>query len=118
MKITNGVLFLIFTSFALVNLNDPDPVLWVVIYGTVALTCLLRIFNMFFRGMTMILMILIGLYALVHLPYFLEWLNTPNKSEIFDEMVYEKLDIEGTREFLGLVLADLTLAFQLYWKRV
>ena len=36
-----------------------------------------------------------------------------NKSELFGEMVYEKPYLEGTREFLGLVLAAITFLFQL-----
>jgi len=36
-KVINWILFVIFLLFALVQLNDPDPVIWFVTYFIVAL---------------------------------------------------------------------------------
>ncbi|MFY0685561.1 MAG: transmembrane 220 family protein [Cyclobacteriaceae bacterium] len=118
MKVINFCLFLLFALFTYVNLNDPDPFLWVLIYGAVALISLLRIFGIFYKSTVFILMIALGVYALLFVPSFWEWLTTDNKSELFGEMVYEKPYIEGTREFGGLVIADMALALQLYWKKL
>jgi hypothetical protein len=62
-----------------------------------------------------ILILIFGLliYSGIHFMYFMDWLQTENKSEIFGEMVYEKPYLEGSREFLGLLLAALALMFQL-----
>ena len=118
MKIAYIVLFVIFLSFSAVQLNDPDPFIWTTIYGVVAMVSLLSLFGIFQRSMVFLLMILVGTYALIHFHYFWDWLLSNNKGEIFGEMIYEKAYIEGTREFIGLVLADLTLAFHLYWKHI
>ncbi len=118
MKVIYFIFFTLFAVFAAVQFNDPDSFIWIITYGVVALVSLLRLFGIFQRTMVFILMILVGLYALLHVQYFWEWLVTSNKGELFGEMIYEKSYIEGTREFLGLVLADLTLAFHLYWKNI
>ena len=39
--------------------------------------------------------------------------NTENKEEIFGEMVYDKPYLEGTREFIGLLLAALVIMYQI-----
>ena len=43
----------------------------------------------------------------------MDWIQIENKNEIFGEMVYEKTYLEGTREFLGLFICDLSLLYQL-----
>jgi len=117
MKIINILIFLLFALFTGWQFNDPDSFIWVTIYGVVSLIAILKVFGIFQRNMVFLIMVALGLYALVHAPYFWEWLTTPNKNEIVGEMVYKKPYIEGTREFLGLVIADLSLAFHLYWKK-
>ncbi len=114
--IVNGILFVLFGLFAIVQINDPDPFLWVMIYGVTGVTALLRIFGIFQRTMVMIILVLIGIYALLHLPSFWYWLTHSNKSALFGEMIYDKPHIEGTREFLGLVIAAIGLGVQFILK--
>ena len=102
-KIINISLAVLFALFAIVQINDPDPVLWVVIYGTVALVYTLRIFGLFRRSTVMIIFALISAYSLLHIGHFWEWLTQPNKMELFGSMIYDKPHIEGTREFGGLL---------------
>lgn len=52
-------------------------------------------------------------YACFHFSLFIDYLQTDNKEEIFGEMVYEKPYLEGSREFLGLLLACVAVAYQL-----
>ena len=100
-----AVLGLVFLSFALLQLNDPDPVRWFLIYFLVAALCLTTLFVRIDRRLLQVFLVLLLAYAVYHLPYFTDWLQTSNKEEIFGEMVYEKPYLEGTREFLGLLLA-------------
>lgn len=53
------------------------------------------------------------IYSGYHFLYFIDFLQIEDKNELFGEMVYEKPYLEGTREFLGLVLAAFALLFQL-----
>jgi hypothetical protein len=52
-------------------------------------------------------------YSVFHFSLFIDYLNTENKEEIFGEMVYDKPYLEGTREFIGLLLAALGIMYQI-----
>jgi Transmembrane family 220, helix len=109
----NILLFIIFALFAVVQLNDPDPTHWVIIYTLVAIVPLTAIYVKIPKLIIWILFTGLLIYAGFYFNYFIDWLNIDRKEEIFGEMVYEKPYLEGTREFLGLILAALSLLFQL-----
>ena len=104
-KIVSIILFLLFAAFAYLQLNDPDPTKWVIIYGVVAIICLLQVFNIESKKGNLMILVVLAIFSLIYIPGFYEWITTPNKDEIFGEMVYDKPYIEETREFLGLVIA-------------
>lgn len=112
-KIVNYILFAVFTIFAFLQLNDPDGVLWFVIYLIVAGVCLLNNFINIPRQLLILITILLVAYAAFHFSLFIDYLQTDNKEEIFGEMVYEKPYLEGSREFLGLLLAAFGIFYQL-----
>ena len=112
-RLINIILFLLFGVFAVIQLNDPDPMRWVLIYGGVALTSLIANYKAIPKAFIWLLVLGLLIYSGIHYKYFIEWLQIENKSEIFGEMVYEKPYLEGTREFLGLVIAAIALLFQL-----
>ena len=115
-KVINWIIGVIFLLFALVQLNDPDPLLWFVTYFVVALFAVL---SNYVRIPTLYYYLAVAgliLFALFHVNYFMEWMTTGNKAELFGEMVYEKPYIEGTREFLGLVLALMAILYLLRQK--
>ena len=113
MKIINGILGILFLVFALLQLNDPDPWVWVGIYGAVALVCgstaLGRYAPKVILGGILLTMFGIGWY----LPDFVNWLQTGMKS-ITTSMKADTPHVELVREFLGLVLVLATLIW-LYW---
>jgi len=111
--IINGVFFVVFTLFAIVQLNDPDPIIWVTLYALVAVISLVGNFRELSRKLIYALFFGYLIYAAYHFLYFIDFLEIENKEELFGEMVYEKPYLEGTREFLGLVLAAFALLFQL-----
>ncbi|MDZ7848198.1 MAG: transmembrane 220 family protein [Owenweeksia sp.] len=106
-RIISFLLFLIFALFAYWQGNDPDAALWITIYGLIALVSLLRLFKIYSRGITLLLMLGLLVYSLFYIPGFVEWLSEPSKGEIFSEVYQEKLYLEETREFMGLVLGFL-----------
>lgn len=111
--IANSLLFVVFSLFAFVQLNDPDPIQWVTIYGIVALVSLLSIFNNIPKGLIYFISIALLIYAGFHFTYFMDYLQIEDKKELFGKMVYEKPYLEGTREFLGLIMAAVAVLFQL-----
>ena len=110
-KWINWILFLLFTTFAYVQLNDPDPYVWVLIYGLVAILFGLSNFLRVPGWVLQIMIVGILIFAMFHLGYFYDWLISDEKSELFGEMVYKKPHVEGTREFLGLLIAALAILF-------
>lgn len=116
-KIINGILFVLFAVFAIVQVNDPDPLIWVILYALVAVVSLLANFVVIPRRLIHVLFIGYLLYASFHFLHFIDYLQIDNKNELFGEMVYEKPYLEGTREFLGLLMAAIALLFQIKKKK-
>lgn len=112
-KIINWVLCVVFLLFAYLQLNDPDPMIWVLVYGVVALlfalTNFIRIPNIVFYAIIFGLILL----CIQHFYFFTDWLKSDDKTELVGDMVYEKPYIEGTREFMGLIIALIALGYLL-----
>lgn len=116
-KIINYALFIVFTLFAVIQLNDPDSVLWFSIYFFVALICLITNFKTIPKSILIITIIGLLGYSVFHFSLFIDYLQTENKKEIFGEMVYDKPYLEGTREFIGLLIAAFGVFYQLKSQR-
>ena len=112
-KLINILFFVLFTWSALIQLNDPDPYHWFAIYLIVALIPVISMFKQPSKLILRIIIIALLLYSFYHFSYFMDWIQIEDKNEIFGEMVYEKPYLEGTREFLGLLICALSLLFQL-----
>lgn len=116
-RVISFLLFLIFTLFAYWQFNDPDPVLWVGIYGILALVSLLRVFGIFSRGLAIVFMIALAVYSLFKIGGVIEWIGADDKSSVFGTMTPDKPYVELTREFLGLVLGFLGMFVHYKMKR-
>jgi hypothetical protein len=114
MKVVNFFLAIVFVLFAFVQVNDPDPVIWILIYGAMAVICVLAMFSFYPRKFLIGLLVLFVLYGLVFIPGVIEWLKQDNKSALFDEIAKMRHPyIEETREFLGLFICIAVLVLQL-----
>ncbi|MEW4924012.1 transmembrane 220 family protein [Algibacter sp. 2305UL17-15] len=113
MKIINYALFFLFVVFAIIQLNDPDGILWFSIYFLVALIHLISNFKAISKFILISVIIGLLIYSAFHFSLFIEYMQTENKEEIFGEMVYKKPYLEGTREFLGLFIAAFSVLYQL-----
>lgn len=104
-KFINWALCIVFLLFAYLQLNDPDPLVWVLVYAVVAVffavSNFIRIPGLVFYSVILAMV----LFSLMHFGFFTEWLKSDDKTELVGEMVYEKPYIEGTREFMGLLIA-------------
>ena len=112
-KIKNLILFILFVIFAVLQLNDPDGKLWFSIYFIVSLICLYNTFKPVPKSILILSIIALMSYSVFHFSLFIDYLNTENKEEIFGKMVYDKPYLEGTREFIGLLLAALVIMYQI-----
>ena len=97
----------------MLQLNDPDGILWFLIYIFVAIICLYSNYKLIPRLLLVLTLIALLTYAAFHFSLFIDYLKTENKEELFGEMVYEKPYLEGSREFIGLLMAALGVFYQL-----
>jgi hypothetical protein len=114
MRILNFILAAMFLVFAFVQINDPDPVVWILIYGAMAVICILAIFR--FYPMKVLLAMTVALigYSFFYLPGVLEWMQKDNKALLFDDIAKMQYPyIEEAREFLGLLICVTVLIFHL-----
>jgi hypothetical protein len=117
-KIINFLLAAMFVVFAYLQINDPDPVIWILIYGVMAVVCVLAMFNYYPRPILFALVIFYTLYSFFYLPGVEEWLAKDNKAQLFDNLAkMEHPFIEESREFLGLAINVLVLAVYLVISR-
>jgi hypothetical protein len=105
MRIVNFILAIMFLLFAFVQINDPDPVVWILIYGAMAVLCIMAIFEFYPRKILLGLLALFVVYSFVYFRGVREWLERDNKSLLFDDVAKMQYPyIEQAREFLGLLI--------------
>ena len=118
MKIFNIVFAVIFLSFTYVQFNDPDPLLWIAIYGSMVVMCTLAIFKRYPRPVYIVLIVLFAGYSILYIPSVLIWFRQEHLSDLFDEVAkMEHLYIEESREFLGLMICVIVLVINLLHTR-
>ena len=103
MKILYIVLTVIFVLFAAVQYNDPDPYLWIPIYGFCALVCGYAAVGKFNKTAILVGLVPITLYMISYIPAFWDWVKMGMPS-IVETMKANKPYVELTREFGGLVV--------------
>jgi hypothetical protein len=116
MKLTYWILAAIFVLFAAAQANDPDPFLWILLYGGVAALFAAAALDRLFRPAAWLWLIGAVLWAGYLAPHFVEWINMGMPS-IVETMKAEKPWIEFTREFLGLSITAAACGWLLWSKR-
>ncbi|OOG19683.1 hypothetical protein BWD42_07185 [Sphingobacterium sp. CZ-UAM] len=121
MKIFNRIWGIVFILCALLQYNDPDPILWMLLYLWAALLCLAAAAGKQFpKAVTMATILLYTSYAmfkLVHKNGLLDWIDQHQAENIAATMKADKPWIEETREFFGLLLAVIVLTVNLIYYR-
>jgi hypothetical protein len=117
-RIVNFLLAVMFLVFAFVQVNDPDPIVWILIYGVMAVFAIMAIFEFYPRKFLIGLLIVFVLYSTVYWRGMLEWFQQDDKSLLFDDVAkMQHPYIEEAREFLGLMICVVVLAFYLIKSR-
>jgi len=112
MKAFNIFLTVLFISFAVLQLNDPDPILWVLLYGLVALVSLMAAFGKYQKILINLGLSACIIWMLTLIPEVVDWVQKGMPS-ITGGMKAESPHIEFTREFLGLLIAGGVLFYHL-----
>jgi hypothetical protein len=113
MKFFNIFFSVVFTLFAVVQYNDPDPYLWVPIYLYPALLCFLKFIQKPIPSLAYWAGFLVfGVYAFYKMfdtNGIIDWVQFHNASNIASSMKAEKPWIEESREFFGLLIILIVL---------
>jgi hypothetical protein len=94
----------LFLLFAIVQWNDPDPLIWMIFYGVMSLIyILLALGKRFAFYLSILMLITCIIYMGFILPEIIKWIKDGMPS-IVQSMKATIPSIEYTREFLGLLL--------------
>jgi Transmembrane family 220, helix len=112
MRILNSLLAIMFLAFAFLQVNDPDPVLWILIYGAMAAVSVMAIFEYYIPALLYALALGYMIYLVILFPGVMTWYNSPDRSLLFDDLAkMQYYYIEEAREFLGLMICQVALVF-------
>lgn len=115
MKIVNIVLALLFLLFAYFQLNDPDSLIWIIIYLYLATLAALAAFGKLSLAMIIPGLVIFGAYFLYLLPSVFEFLSSGD--DLMNRMDADKMYIEQTREAGGLLIGIVALVFLLLTRK-
>jgi hypothetical protein len=114
MKIFNLVFCVLFIVFAALQYNDPDPYIWMPIYLYSAALCYQAAKHKFYPRGYLVGIVIYGTYALFLLfdkTGVLDWVEEHHAESMVQTMKAEKPWIEESREFFGLVILIVVLAY-------
>jgi len=116
-KVADAIFMLLFAFAVVVQINDPDPVAWMAIYGTAAVACLLSLTG----RLPWQFAVLTGVIALA-------WAATIAPRvvgqvpflDMFAEFEMKDIGVEESREMYGLLLIGgwmAAVAHRAFWKQ-
>ena len=117
MKFLDLFLALLFAVGAVVQYNDPDPLLWMLLYGSVALVAALAFFGRHLLPVTLLVALACAIGLGWSAPGFIEYMTGHTDENLMQGMSAERPYIEETREFLGMLIAFLVAVFYIFRAR-
>jgi hypothetical protein len=115
LKIFFAVLFLL---FALVQINDPDPLLWIGVYGSMMMVSIASIYNKYPTRFMIIMASGFLIMTVLYFDGFKTWFDSADRSLLFDDLAKMQYPyIEEAREFLGLLICLAVLIFYFWLSR-
>ena len=86
MKILHFTLALLFLAFTIVQFNDPDPVLWIMIYGSMVAVCVMAVYKLYYPKVMILQAILYIIYCILLWPGVSTWFASDDKAMLFDDL--------------------------------
>jgi hypothetical protein len=120
MRIFNMAFFIIFVIFAALQYNDPDPYVWIPIYGYAAVLCFLAFRRRYYPSAYLLGVIVYAAYAgykLMEPDGVIDWIKKHHAQNIADSMKATAPWVEETREFFGLVIVITVLLIDYFYAR-
>lgn len=107
---------LLFAACAVLQLNDPDPVLWVIAYGVVSALWTFGAFGRWLPKATQAVLMVLTVWMVSFIPELVSWMGM-GMPTLVGSMKAEEPHIELVREFGGLFLAVISLVYLLRLRR-
>jgi hypothetical protein len=117
MIVFNYIFAGLFTIFALLQINDPDPYVWIPIYGVAALICIFNAKKKYDRFAHLVILaccIIYGINLLIKSDSVVSWFNDHNAESLVESMKATKPWIENTREFGGLLIISIVTSINIF----
>lgn len=118
LKYFRYVLVALIAAFALLQFNDPDPLVWVVAYGVVAVCIALPSSVSFGRQLSWLAGGMLLILALETFQGVIGYAQSGEPGSLLGEMSPDRPWVEPAREFLGVVIAGAALIAGRYKRRV
>ncbi len=116
-KVVDILVTLVFLFFAYVQWNDPDPLIWILVYLSVALIPMSHLLGSASAKYQYLLMMILSIAFVTYIPSITEWMSDEMPS-ITSEMKAGNLYIELVREALGLLLSIFVTGYYIYRNKV
>lgn len=116
-KVADAAVLLMFVFSLVVQVNDPDPLPWMLIYGAAAVTCLLSIIGRLPWQLPVVVGIIALAWAATIAPRVIG--QVPFQ-DMFAEFEMKDIGVEESREMYGLLLIGgwmALLGHRVFWKR-
>ena len=117
MIVFNYIFAGLFIILALLQINDPDPYVWIPIYGVVALICFFNArkkYDRFAHLGILACCIIYGINLLFRPDSVASWFNDHNAESLVESMKATKPWIENTREFGGLLIISIVTSINIF----
>ncbi len=115
MKIVKIFFAVLFLLFVVVQFNDPDPLLWIIIYGSMVVVSIMSIYHKYPLKFMVVMAAGFLIMTVIYFDGFNDWLKSPDRSLLFDDIAKMQFQyIEEAREFLGLLICLFVLIFYFY----
>ena len=109
MRALHVIAALLFVTMTVIQLNDPYPLYWVVVYSAVALVAVLRCVGIRAASFSKIVIGMTVAGILIAAPGTVDYFVEGDYDSIYGQMSAEKPYIESAREFGGLFAAFIYL---------
>lgn len=113
-KIVDAFLVIILVAFAWLQLNDPDALYWIAVYGVAAVVVFLGLIDKQTRSSLIFIVLIYAVLTLYYSPAFFSWIFKYHAANIAASMSTDKLYIEETREFFGVLICLVIVGFEYF----
>jgi hypothetical protein len=113
MRIFNFILALAFLVLAFMQVDAPQPFVWILIYGSMSVVCIMATFEYYHVKLMIVQVFAFVVYGIILIPSVAKWFAQDDVSVMFND-VLKPTFITETYRFIGLVICLSVLVFYFF----